>query len=38
MYLQRQKLTRDEYLAEQCSGPEAAREGLFAVNVQDVPP
>ena len=26
-------LTRDEYLAEQRSGPEAAREGLFPVNV-----
>ena len=35
MYLQIRSLTRDEYLAEQRSGPEAAREGLFPVNVID---
>ena len=33
MYLKIPSLTRDEYLAEQRSGPEAAREGLFPVNV-----
>ena len=34
MYLQIRSLTRDEYLAEQRSGPEAAREGAFAVNAR----
>ena len=35
MNLQIRSLTREEYLAEQRSGPEAAREGLFPVNVLD---
>ena len=35
MYLQIRSLTRDEYLAEQRSVREAAREGLFPVNVLD---
>ena len=35
MYLQIRSLTRDEYLTEQRSGPEAARERLFPVNVLD---
>ena len=35
MYLQIRSLTREEYLAEQRSGPEAAREGLFPVNMLD---
>ena len=35
MYLQIRSLTRDEKLAELRSGPEAAREGLFPVNVLD---
>ena len=35
MNLQIRNLTRDDYLAEQRSGPEAAREGLFPVNVLD---
>ena len=36
MYLQIRSLTRDEYLADQRAGPEAAREGLFPVNVVNV--